>query len=244
MVYCQYKITSHYMHTITTKLIAKAEIAEGTYQFDFEQKDFDFTAGQYVIVDIDHPRHKDQNRKFRSLSIASAPHEDMLTFIMRSSDSGFKKSLVDMEPGETVTVKGPLGHFTLPEDVHTPLVFLTAGVGITPIRSMLRDLIYRQEDRYVIHCDSNRLVESAPCLKEMQDITLPHYTYHGVITDDPEGWEGYAGYINAALLEECIDCFSDALFYVVGTKGFIDGMKDTLKELDIPDGRVIVDNFG
>lgn len=227
-----------------TKLIDKEEIAENTYRYDFEKKDFVFTAGQYVIIDIDEPLYTDEQPKFRSLSIASAPHEEHLSFIMRHSESAFKKSLHDAEIDLPVTMKGPLGHFILPEDASVPIVYLTAGVGITPVRSMLRHLAHTGETRQIIVCDSNRTVASAPCIAELQKIDLENYSYIGAITDDPDGWSGYSGMIDTEFLYTQVAGLDAPLFYVVGTKGFINGMKGCLAEMVIPAERIIVDNFG
>jgi ferredoxin-NADP reductase/uncharacterized protein YcbX len=54
-----------------------------------------------------------------------------------------------LAPGETVVISGPYGEFTLPEEVDRPLVFISAGIGITPMAAMLE----AAEDRavHVLH---------------------------------------------------------------------------------------------
>ena len=42
--------------------------------------------------------------------------------------------------GDSLVLSGPFGEFTLPPESRAPLVFVSAGIGITPIAAMLRGL--------------------------------------------------------------------------------------------------------
>ncbi|HIP49880.1 MAG TPA: flavodoxin, partial [Candidatus Pacebacteria bacterium] len=76
----------------STTLMQKNKIAENTYQLLITKPEgFSFTPGQYVFLDFSNPIHTDDRPSFRAMSIASAPHEEQLMFIMRGSDSAFKK---------------------------------------------------------------------------------------------------------------------------------------------------------
>ena len=61
-----------------------------------------------------------------------------------------------MKPGCIVRLGGVEGTFTLPEQTPEKLLFISAGSGITPIMSMLRDLDRRGELRDVMHVHSAR----------------------------------------------------------------------------------------
>ena len=53
--------------------------------------------------------------------------------------SSFKKELISMQQGEKVSITGPFGWFRIRDNV-SPLVLFASGVGITPIRSLLKQL--------------------------------------------------------------------------------------------------------
>lgn len=88
-------------------------------------------AGQHLRVHLGGPAPL-----WRSYTV-SAVEGDLLRLTIR--DQGRASSrLTALEPGARITISGPFGTFHLPEDSTRPLVFLSAGVGITPVAAMLR----------------------------------------------------------------------------------------------------------
>lgn len=231
--------------TYTAHFIEKISVADDTFQYNFcRPNNFDFTAGQYVILEVENSAFSDDRPSFRSLTIASAPHEKMLSFVMRHSDSGFKKSLQALESGNPIVIKGPLGDMHLPDSLDVPVVFLVAGVGITPARSMLRDAVYRDSTRTFRMIYSNREVCTAACFGEMCDIDLENYKVINVMSEECENWDGPVQLVDADFIKEHTTDLENPLFYVVGTKGYIGAMKAALQSLDVPEDRMIFDNFG
>ena len=49
--------------------------------------------------------------------------------------------------------------FTLPKDPDTKLAFIAGGIGVTPFRSMVQDLINRREQRPVVVLYGNDKVD-------------------------------------------------------------------------------------
>jgi ferredoxin-NADP reductase len=105
---------------------------------------FRWTPGQYVRVELTHPEPDDRGLR-RWFTIASAPHEDVVRLTTRTFTSGstFKRSLLALQPGDTITVASPGGSFTSP-DPRREHLFIAGGIGITPFRSILADLDRRR----------------------------------------------------------------------------------------------------
>lgn len=130
-------------------------------------------AGQHLAlgVDVDGVRH------WRSYSLTSDPGRDdgCISITVRAVDGGKVSShLVHRAvPGEIVRLGPPEGDFRLaaaPSDA--PLLFITAGSGITPVASMLRQL--EREGRFadVVHLHSERTPERVifgPELRELAE---------------------------------------------------------------------------
>ena len=78
---------------------------------------------------------------YRIFSIASIPKEGFMLLGTRAGEqiSSFKKELISMQQGEKVFITGPFGWFRIRDNV-SPLVLFASGVGITPIRSLLKQL--------------------------------------------------------------------------------------------------------
>jgi ferredoxin-NADP reductase len=63
------------------------------------------------------------------------------------------------KPGDVVRLGGVEGSFVLPDSPPDRALFISAGSGITPIMSMLRDLDRREADSDLVHVHSARTVD-------------------------------------------------------------------------------------
>ena len=116
----------------------------------------DFRAGQYIGVGV----RVDGRLVWRSYSLTNAPQsaDGMLTVTVKAQDRGrLSQHLVsNVTPGTVVRLAAPAGDFHLPEPPPEKLLFITAGSGITPVMSMLRDLERRNAIGDVVHLHSVR----------------------------------------------------------------------------------------
>ena len=71
-------------------LVERNDVAENTIELIFTKpSDYEFKIGQYTFLNVG---EDPQDKNFaRALSIASHPDEDLLRFVMRTSDSEFKQ---------------------------------------------------------------------------------------------------------------------------------------------------------
>ena len=233
------------MQELKIKLISLKEIAENTMQYDFvKPKEFKFKAGQFVVLDIINPKYTDGRPTFRSLSIASSPDEEILSFIMRNSNSGFKKSIKELKIGDEVLIKGPLGHMSLPDSEDIPVVFLVAGVGITPALSMTRFAKNKNLKNSIRILYANRTLKSSACFLELKNMDLSNYKFVAVFSDEKETCDCIHGRINKNLILKNSANLEKTQFYIVGTSGFANAMKGILEELEVKKEQINIDNFG
>lgn len=126
---------------IKLPVIKQRTTAEKTYEvsFNLSGKSFSFIAGQYIRVTVPKLLYDDQKGPSRVFTIASSPNEkNKLAIAFRDSESGFKKTLLELSQGSLVEIEGPFGYFTLPKNTSRPLIFIASGIGITPFLSMIR----------------------------------------------------------------------------------------------------------
>jgi phytoene dehydrogenase-like protein/ferredoxin-NADP reductase len=219
------------------KLIGKKEIAENTIELTFEKpKHFEHLAGQYAILKIDNPHYTELDLPFRSLSIASHSSETTLRFVMRKSESSFKKSCAEMNISETATIFGPTGSFSI-QNYKKPIAFLVCGIGITPIIPMLKELEKNQHKGKVMLFYSNKSQKTTAYHNQLLDLKLSNFEYTSVET-------ATEGRINEFYLKSKIDDAANCHFYLVGTSGFVHSMKEMLKTLNVEEQSIFIDNFG
>lgn len=107
-----------------------------TFTFKPEAR-FHWTAGQSIKIEVPGPYGPLEHR----FSISSAPHEGTISITTRLSGSPYKNSLAKLQKGDTVQAYGLEGTFVWQES-SAPLVFVAAGIGITPFRAMLKQRLH------------------------------------------------------------------------------------------------------
>lgn len=135
------------------KSITIVESVENTFEDYYVIKliakpGFAWSPGEHGIFTL--PGKVIDGRKWRAFSVASIPEEGFVLLGTRTGIkiSSFKKELIALKKGDKVAMRGPFGWFKL-QDNTSPLVMFAGGVGITPIRALLKAL----------ESDKNRTVE-------------------------------------------------------------------------------------
>jgi len=120
------------------RFIESYKESEQVHTFVFEKDhDLSWNAGQYGLITISHKKMKQATKPF---SIASAPAENVVKLTTRIGEnpSEFKKALLELKEGMSVSMQGPLGSFYLQD--RRPALLVAGGIGITPFRAMLKQL--------------------------------------------------------------------------------------------------------
>jgi ferredoxin--NADP+ reductase/benzoate/toluate 1,2-dioxygenase reductase subunit len=120
----------------TCKVLEARKLTESTSVLRFEREGLQFEPGQYIRVGVE------GDPEIRDYSVYSGADADHLEVLVRRVEDGLvSKQLVDLEPGEIVSIGGPYGHFKLTESIHTrPLLFVATGTGISPFHSFVDSL--------------------------------------------------------------------------------------------------------
>jgi ferredoxin-NADP reductase len=120
---------------------------------------FDYQPGQYIGIGL----LMDGRWRWRSYSLTSSPAETSgfgaprtVTITVKAMPEGFLSThlVAGVEPGTIVRLAAPQGNFVLPDPAPRSILFLTAGSGITPVMSMLRTLVRRNQIGDVTHLHS------------------------------------------------------------------------------------------
>ena len=99
-----------------------------------ETSNFEFKPGQFVTLDL--PIHEKPAKRWRSYSIASCPNGGNvieLVIVLLEMGSGSHYLFENVKPGDTLTLRGPQGVFTLPEVIDRDLYFICTGTGKSPL---------------------------------------------------------------------------------------------------------------
>jgi ferredoxin-NADP reductase len=222
-------------------------VAADIYDFVFRpDRPLAFAAGQYLEWTLP-LRRSDSRGNRRYFTIASAPKEDAVRLGVKFVDNGsaFKQHLADLRPGDQVVASQLAGSFTLPRNRKRKLAFVAGGIGVTPFRSMLAELLARQERRDIVMLyGGNRIDEFAyaDILKRArEELGIPT----SYVVRDPAGAppEMAVGLIDERVLRQSVPDFAERTFYVSGPQAMVSATKAALRRLGVPARRIKTDFF-
>ncbi|QQS61700.1 MAG: FAD-dependent oxidoreductase [Candidatus Moraniibacteriota bacterium] len=232
----------------------KEEIAENTFIYTFSRPEkYSFEAGQYAVLRFNKELdiYPDARGNVRTFSFASAPYEEELSFLMRQSESGFKKNIHKMSLGDSLEISDPMGNCSLSnmgENVQN-LVFICAGVGYSPMRSILRHIIKKEEIIPCLLINSNRTPEATPEFQWIESLSqqYSHIKVINTMTDMEHStslWNGRREYIDENFLRGFIEDTPETQYFIAAGANFIQVMKNNLENMGISKDRMFFDNFG
>jgi ferredoxin-NADP reductase/MOSC domain-containing protein YiiM len=208
-----------------------------------------FQAGQFVVLRL----HLDPDKPPvpRSYSLSDLPAADHFRISVKNELNGIGSSFLcnRAREGDLLDVSAPRGSFTL-RPSQNPVVLLRAGVGATPVMSMLHALAAERSQREIwwIYGARNRVehpfaAESRSLLKQLSR-GRRYIVYSRPTASDEVGADFDApGHINAALLEKIgVPLGSD--FYLCGPSSFLQNMRDGLRNWGVLAGNVHTEIFG
>jgi ferredoxin-NADP reductase len=187
----------------------------------------------------------------RSYSLSDLPAIDHLRISVKSELNGIGSSFLcnRVREGDVLDVSAPRGSFTL-RPSQNPVVLLSAGVGATPVMSMLHSLAAERSERDVwwVYGARNRAEhvfaeESRSLLKELSRGRGCIVYSKPAATDQMEVDYDASGHIDIALLER-IGVSRDSDFYLCGPTSFLESMRDGMQNWGVRADNVHTEIFG
>ena len=209
----------------------------------------DFKPGQYLSIQLNHPELEYQ--EIRQYSLSDAPNgRDYRISVKREPQGQVSNLLHDrLKVGDEVALMPPAGDFFLQADATTPVVLLSAGVGLTPMLSMLNQLLateHSAEIRWLHACEHGSLHAFGQEIREKsrQHARLQSRTWYREPKEQDVKGEDYdfGGTMALEQVNELIP--ANAHFYFCGPLGFMKAIKAQLLELGVPAERMHYEVFG
>jgi len=217
--------------------------------FHFEKPvGFIFEPGQCGDFTLTNPPQTDVEGNTRSFSLACAPFEDDLIITTRMRDTAFKRSLKLIDLGTELDLEAPWGELTLHQDTSIPAVFLTGGIGITPVRSIILQATHDKLAHPLFAFYSNRTPNDAAFLDELTAAqrSNPNFTLIATMTEverSSKPWNGETGYIDEAMLKKHLPDLSHAIYYLTGPPTMVAAMQKLLKDAGVKEADIRAEEF-
>jgi len=221
------------------KLIEKIQVADETMSFQFEKPTgFEYKAGQFADYTLLDPAQTDAEGSTRGFSLSSAPYEPFLMATTRLRDTAFKRVLRNSPIGTSVMLDAPWGSFTLHNNISRPAVFLTGGIGITPVRSIVMQAVHDHTAHTMMIFDSNPTPGEAAFLAELTRLGAENenFTFVPTMTRLQPGeqfdgvpWAGETGHVDAAMLARYVTDLAAPIYYLCGPGAMVKAMREVLE---------------
>lgn len=208
-----------------------------------------FRAGQYLSIKVD----LDEVKVTRPYSICSAPSdikkENYYEITLQVKEDGFlsKKLFEAWKVGSIITVSGPHGTFYYePLRDSTEIVAIAGGSGITPIRSIIREIVSGQLNIQLTLLYGSRNEQSILFEDELNELAQKSENIKIInICDAPsEAWCGPTGLIDAGFIKEYAGPIEGKTFFICGPQAMYDFVRKELQELKIPVRRIRRELYG
>jgi ferredoxin-NADP reductase/MOSC domain-containing protein YiiM len=204
-------------------------------------------AGQYLTLRI---TGAGQPAPVRSYSLSSAADAGTYRISVKQEPHGIASSYLnrDLRPGAVLDVAAPRGDFVL-DDGTGPILLISAGIGVTPVLSMLHQLAASHSERDIWWLHGARGPREHPFAAETHALlaSLPHareHVFYSAATP-PERHRVHA--THGRLTKEALAGLgipASASAYVCGPASFMADMRDALTALGLDPARIRTELFG
>jgi ferredoxin-NADP reductase/MOSC domain-containing protein YiiM len=204
-------------------------------------------AGQYLTLRI---AGAGPPAPVRSYSLSSAPGTRAYRISVKHEPHGAASTYLHsrLRPGAILDTAAPRGDFVL-DDGPGPVLLISAGIGVTPVLSMLHQLAAARSDRDVWWICGARRPREHPMADEAHTLlaSLPHAHEH-VFYSQATPPERRRSHASAGRLSNdklaALPLPPEASAYVCGPAGFMASMHDALIAVGLGPDRVHTELFG
>ena len=205
-----------------------------------------FLAGQYIALFVE----LDGIRTSRPYSISSPPNQTgFYEITVRRVENGLVSGFLldQVKRGDLLESSGPSGNFYYnPLFHHRTMVCIAGGSGITPFRSIIREIVECGLNRTVYLFYGNRSLGDVIFHEELSYLSerFENINYLPVIEEPGDGYEGHTGFITGDLIKKTLVDLSEKTFYLCGPQGLYDFCEPELEKLGIPRRKIRKEVYG
>ena len=204
-------------------------------------------AGQYLTLRI---TGAGPPAPVRSYSLSSAPGASTYRISVKHEPHGAASTYLQgrLRPGAMLDTAAPRGEFVL-DGRPGPVVLISAGIGVTPVLSMLHELAAARSDRDIWWIYGGRRPREHPLAAEAHTllVSLPHahelVFYSQATRQELHRSQARAGRLSNDKLA-ALALPPEASAYVCGPASFMASMHDALTALGLGADRIHTELFG
>ncbi len=242
--------------TVKVEKVTRETKDSSSFFFNYEEA-IRFKSGQYITVKFIF----DGKDTRRSYSLSSAPGESSLSFTVKRVKGGLVSNhMIDnITEGSTIEISSPEGKFVAEpkHELQRNYYLFAAGSGITPILSIIKDII-EQEPKSKVHLLYGNRTEDDIIFKDQLDqikqkyagqfemeYTLSQAPSSGILkifSSKKNGWNGWKGRIDEGMIKKFLEEYpqdhNDSIYMICGPGSMIEKCTSSLINLGVDKGAI------
>ncbi len=207
-----------------------------------------YLSGQFITLIFNH--HGKEDRRSFSISSCHVNNEPLSFTVKRIDNGAYSRWLHDKcTVGTVLYTTGAAGLFTIPEQTDAKqFFFFAAGIGITPIYSLIKALLLQHPDINVVLIYSNRTPDEVVFYEELNALRLLHKDHFRIEFLFSNSFNLARARLNKALVRQILgeyatEDISQLLFYVCGPFEYMRMAIYALEEHGVNDNHIRKENF-
>ncbi|WP_329026454.1 MOSC domain-containing protein [Streptomyces sp. NBC_00690] len=185
---------------------------------------------------------------WRCYTITAATATSIRISVKQVEEGRASPLLHSLTTGSPVLISGPYGDELIDSDSRRPLVLACAGIGITPVLPVLRQLIDENPTRAVTVINVVRSLDEVPLWDEALALMaqLPRASHRLFVTAHDPGHTLPEGATPGRPTEDDLKGLAadgDVEVYLCGPEGFVQSVRNTLVQAGVPDDAIADELF-
>ena len=205
-----------------------------TYCFSLQQPVlFFFKPGQFVTLELE----IEGEQLMRSYTISSAPSIPYsFSITVKRVPGGIVSNWIhdNLNEGDLIPVHGPVGQFNCIDYPAEKVLFLSGGVGITPVMSMARWFFNTNAEVDMVFAHSARTPSDIIYRAELDYMStrIENFKLHLICEQSETGqvWSGYRGLLNRDMLQLIAPDFKEREIFCCGPTPYMAAIQQLLTD--------------
>jgi len=204
----------------------------------------DFIPGQFLNIMFDE-QNKTNPELNKYLSISNSPSKDYIEVTKRISNSAFSQRLLELKTGDRIIGKGPFGNCVMKNE-DKKIAFLSGGIGITPIISMIEHITEHKLLTDVILLFSNKREDDIPFRKELDAMrkSAARLSIIYTITEcQPKDPACVSGVISKELIINRIPDMNERIIFIFGPPPLVEALQQLCVDIGCAKDHIRIERF-
>ncbi|OHA40631.1 MAG: hypothetical protein A3G59_02135 [Candidatus Taylorbacteria bacterium RIFCSPLOWO2_12_FULL_47_20] len=153
----------------------------------------------------------------------------------------FTRKISKLEVGTKIYIDGPYGIFTDFFGLNRPILFIAGGIGITPIRSLMEEML--RQGKNVVLLYGNKTAQDIIFRKELEELSAKYGSRIIHVLSEDKNFEGEIGRIDQEKISKLVPDFREREVYLCGPTAMMDSVQKGLAMLGVSKSKIHFEKF-